>query len=454
MQKDYEQLAKADRQAKVDFFELLLTRLQQALKALGSAVPPPQLTASDILAGKNTAESNRMLQLLCYLALRKQMDAEAAAGIFKLEDQWITKFSLSCSSDGTNWVQITETIEGERKPKVKVFQGPDTANQVKYHSLWAPGQKPCKALRISPVEWHVHPGLRLEVFSFAEGATQTVKLPPALSDGSCRLDVVQRQTELMQRCLAAGSAAAQERWRKAQKAEEERSQQALAAKSQVEQQLQDAIEQLKKLRKENQDMEQKMADTEQKLLDTEAEKLRMQVDRERADVQVKSLEEKLSAAADGQSGATERIKELEGKQQEMQGTVEDLQQQLGVLTEERDVARAREEELFEQLNDKEEQLMYTNEGYVNLTDQLNEMREEYEEKIDEQAGMLETLGERNQALSEQSIKLRQELTDSKRKLAEAETTARLHKAKSQSGENMPNLLKSLGSDETEEASAE
>ncbi|CAE7834047.1 unnamed protein product, partial [Symbiodinium sp. KB8] len=186
---------------------------------------------------------------------------------------------------------------------------------------------------------------------------------------------------------------------------------------------------------------------------------------------VKSLEEKLNASAENHSGANVRIKELEDKQEETQGTVEDLcpnpaanshdlQQQLAVLTEERDVARAREEELFELLNEKEEQLMDTNQGYVNLTDQLNDLREELEEKIDEQAQMLDTLGERNQArlywacywaagyavmnccerrLMDQGIKLREELSESKRKLAEARLRA-------QNSEAMPNLLQRMGSE--------
>lgn len=441
-QLDYEQLSKADRQDKVDFFELLLVRLKQALKALGTSVPAIQLTASDILGGKNTAESNRMLQLLCYLALRKKLDTESASGIFKLEDQWVTKFTISCSQDGKHWSPFTCGGDPE-KPKVRLFEGPETANQVRYQSLWAPGQKLCRLLRLTPVEWHAHAGLRLEVFGFEEDASQATKMPPALNDGGCRLDVVRRQTGLMQRCLTAASAAALDRWREAQKAEEERSQQALAAKSQVEQQLQDALSQLKKLRKENQDMEQRMSESEQRLVDSEAEKLRLQVDRERADVQVKSLEEKLNASAENHSGANVRIKELEDKQEETQGTVEDLQQQLAVLTEERDVARAREEELFELLNEKEEQLMDTNQGYVNLTDQLNDLREELEEKIDEQAQMLDTLGERNQALMDQGIKLREELSESKRKLAEADTLARL---RAQNSEAMPNLLQRMGSE--------
>lgn len=35
-------------------------------------------------------------------------------------------------------------------------------------------------------------------------------------------------------------------------------------------------------------------------------------------------------------------------------------------------------------------------GYVNLTDQLNDIREELEEKIDEQNQLVEALEERNQ----------------------------------------------------------
>ncbi|CAE7909421.1 CNTNAP5, partial [Symbiodinium sp. KB8] len=211
-QLDYEQLSKADRQDKVDFFELLLVRLKQALKALGTSVPAIQLTASDILGGKNTAESNRMLQLLCYLALRKKLDTESASGIFKLEDQWVTKFTISCSQDGKHWSPFTCGGDPE-KPKVRLFEGPETANQVRYQSLWAPGQKLCRLLRLTPVEWHAHAGLRLEVFGFEEDASQATKMPPALNDGGCRLDVVRRQTGLMQRCLTAASAAALDRCR-------------------------------------------------------------------------------------------------------------------------------------------------------------------------------------------------------------------------------------------------
>lgn len=104
---DYDQLNKADRSAKVEFFDLLLSRLKQALEAKSWTIPPLKLTASDILGGKNTVESNRMLQLLCYLALQKKMETEEdTAGIFKLEEQWVTKFTLSFSPDGKSWAPM------------------------------------------------------------------------------------------------------------------------------------------------------------------------------------------------------------------------------------------------------------------------------------------------------------------------------------------------------------
>ncbi|CAK9098928.1 Kinesin-related protein 1 (Kinesin family member 1) (Kinesin-3) [Durusdinium trenchii] len=425
---EYDYLAKADRQVKVEFFDLLLSRLKQAIERLSWKVPPLKLTASDILGGKNTAESNRMLQLLCYLALYKKMESEEdIAGIFKLEEQWVTKFTLSSSPDGKSWAPMC--TEGE-KPKVRVFEGPSDGAQVRYHSLWAPQLAPVRFLRVTPTEWHCHPGLRLEVFGFTEG-----KASGALVEPQGRLDVVRRQASLMQRCLAAASAWAMEKWRKLQQEEEEKSLQALAAKSEVDKQLQDALKQIKKLRKENQEMEKQMAQAEQKLVDADAEKLRLEVEREKADVQVKALEEKLASSSENASEATGKVKELEEKGEEMIHTVEDLQQQLGVLTEERDCARAREEELFDLINEKEEQLMDTNQGYVNLTDQLNDMREELEEKIDEQAQLMEALGERNQLLMDETLKLREELSQAKNRPPEVRPVPQV---------DVPNLLQSLG----------
>eukprot|EP00913_Durusdinium_trenchii_P023831 g22380.t1 len=408
---EYDYLAKADRQVKVEFFDLLLSRLKQAIERLSWKVPPLKLTASDILGGKNTAESNRMLQLLCYLALYKKMESEEdIAGIFKLEEQWVTKFTLSSSPDGKSWAPMC--TEGE-KPKVRVFEGPSDGAQ-------APQLAPVRFLRVTPTEWHCHPGLRLEVFGFTEG-----KASGALVEPQGRLDVVRRQASLMQRCLAAASAWAMEKWRKLQQEEEEKSPSEWQASACA--------------------FEGDRRGAEQKLVDADAEKLRLEVEREKADVQVKALEEKLASSSENASEATGKVKELE------ESARHDLQQQLGVLTEERDCARAREEELFDLINEKEEQLMDTNQGYVNLTDQLNDPRRsewwcaaafctavrspKLEEKIDEQAQLMEALGERNQLLMDETLKLREELSQAKNRPPEVRPVPQV---------DVPNLLQSLG----------
>merc|ERR1712014_258337 len=94
--------------------------------------------------------------------------------------------------------------------------------------------------------------------------------------------------------------------------------------------------------------------------------------------------------------------------------------QIGVLTEERDCARTREEELFDTLNAREEELMNTNEGYVYLSNQIYEVREDLEDKIEIRDRLVNTLNERNQELCDEGLMLRKENGELKRKVVEAE----------------------------------
>eukprot|EP00441_Pelagodinium_beii_P039158 CAMPEP_0197626046 /NCGR_PEP_ID=MMETSP1338-20131121/5196_1 /TAXON_ID=43686 ORGANISM="Pelagodinium beii, Strain RCC1491" /NCGR_SAMPLE_ID=MMETSP1338 /ASSEMBLY_ACC=CAM_ASM_000754 /LENGTH=1304 /DNA_ID=CAMNT_0043196563 /DNA_START=42 /DNA_END=3956 /DNA_ORIENTATION=- len=413
-QLDYKQLQNGDRQTKVDFFERVMAKTAHALKEAGLAekVPPLKLGATEILGGKNTAESNRLLQILLYLGLRKKLkSSETSGGLLDVVDQWVTKFTVQWSNDGKDWTPLAET-SGE----AIVFDGPADAEKMRYLSLGS--AQPANAvrfLRFFPQEWQGHPGLRLEVFGW-----DSVDLPPSLKDPSCRLDVVCQRGELLKKCLALASAAAHERWQEDKKAEQAKHQQAMAERSQVEQQLQDTALELEELRKAYALLQEKADESEQKLIDADTEKLRLEVDRDRAENQVQALEEKLNAAMDGTADEKSKVRELEAKCEDFKAAGEDLQQQIGVLTEERDVARTREEELFDSLAMKDEELMNTNEGYVYLTDQLNEVREELEEKIDNQERLIDSLNERNKELLDESLKLRQELGESRRQTADAE----------------------------------
>ncbi|CAK9052525.1 unnamed protein product [Durusdinium trenchii] len=134
-------------------------------------------------------------------------------------------------------------------------------------------------LRVHPVEWQNHPGMRLEVFGWTDGKLKVdTPIPKSLRDKACRLDVVRRSGELLQRGLALASTAAHERWREMQKAEEEKNQQALAERNQVEQQLQDTLSQMEELRKANHLLQEQAAEREQELADAEAERLRLGVE--------------------------------------------------------------------------------------------------------------------------------------------------------------------------------
>merc|ERR1712204_157344 len=100
------------------------------------------------------------------------------------------------------------------------------------------------------------------------------------------------------------------------------------------------------------------------------------VDRDRVQSKAEALEEKLAGANDSILAGKRRVAELTKKEQELQQEKEDLEQQIGVLTQERDVARRAEEELFDILDAKEEELQNTNDGYCHLTEQNHEMRED------------------------------------------------------------------------------
>eukprot|EP00930_Biecheleria_cincta_P052986 TRINITY_DN3829_c0_g1_i1.p1 TRINITY_DN3829_c0_g1~~TRINITY_DN3829_c0_g1_i1.p1 ORF type:complete len:1300 (+),score=334.38 TRINITY_DN3829_c0_g1_i1:26-3901(+) len=417
---DYKTLQNGDRQTKVDFFELLLAKTSHAIKGAGwnDKIKPLKLSSAEILGGKNTSESNRLLQILCYLGLRKKLGEEAAGGLLNVGDQWVTSFTLTWSNDCKTWTPLCTLGADASKPFI--FEGAVDAEKMRYQAFGS-AQPPgaIQHLRLHPQEWHGHAGMRLELYGWAEDAPQ-VKQPSSLTNPACRLDVVYSRGMLLQRCLSLASAAAAERWQERQKAEEAKNEQALQERTQVEQQLQDTKTQLEELKKTFALLQDQAAETEQKLMDAEADVLRLKVDCESYESQLRGLEEKVEGANQSTLDEKSRVRELEAELQQQKAAAEDLQQQIGVLTEERDVARSREEELFDTLTCKEEELMNTNDGYVYLTDQLNEVRDDYEDKLDQRDRLIETLNDRNKELMDEGLSLRQEIGEAKRKVAEAE----------------------------------
>merc|ERR1712048_1405 len=108
---------------------------------------------------------------------------------------------------------------------------------------------------------------------------------------------------------------------------------------------------------------------------------------------------------------------------QLQTSVDEFTQQLEVMTEERDLARQKEEELFEQLEMKEEDLMDTNNGYVYLTQRLQDKEDEMENFQDEMNNVRdanEKYHQRNQELFDEAFELRKECQSLKVKFADRE----------------------------------
>jgi len=412
---DYRQLQKFDRQAKVDFFEQVVGKTNAALRAMGvpeDEVPDLAITPDDILRGKNTAESNRLLQLVGYLAMLKKAGA-SAGGLLACGDQWMTQYRLYWSADGQSW----ESSMAGAEPVV--LRASADAGQISFSSLgYGRPQVPVRFLRLYPAEWVRHPGFRVEVFGWAEG--EQAAIGAELTDRGSRLDIFQAKATCIKDAMAKATAIALEEEIQKKKAMEEEKSQARDEKTQGQQQLQDALKQIEELSKANTFLEERSAENEQKLIDADTEKLKLEVDRDRAEALAKELEEKHTSSKANVGEEKAKVHELEARVEEAKATNEDLTMQIGVLTEERDCARAKEEELYDTLCAREEELMNTNDGYVYLTEHLHEVREELEEKVDQRDRVIETLNERNGELQSEGITLRQQIGELKRSLQEKE----------------------------------
>lgn len=230
--KDYSNLTK---EQKLDFLSRLISETS-ALPKMGTVpgavaglesddevVQPLQLTAQDILAGRNCAETNRLLQLLACRALGL---GEAA--------QWIGRWRLQYQVSGGDWQFYDGDFEGNSfEDKVHIIQLP----------------KPLRAdkLRIYPEEWHTRPALRLEVFVLEDELA-----PPEM----CQL--LEAHVSVLQRTLNEWKAHLEAGMRQHELAERKE----LAELGQLQRQLQEALA--------------KVASSEAQLLQLNAENQRLQ----------------------------------------------------------------------------------------------------------------------------------------------------------------------------------
>merc|ERR1712048_701681 len=325
-----------------------------------------------------------------------------------------THWRVSYFKGGTGWKWYGP--EGCDAAGAPVFDGNSDYKTVKFLRL--PDPFVASRVRIHGVKWHQHASLRCEVHvaTDAERAEVATSAPCA---GTRLEDTVTNAAN----AIVEVKRGIEQRKQARQKEEEEKQAQVSALKDKAEQE-RDILEQrLKDALANVEELSLRDAQNETRAANAETELLKMQVERDRIEAQNEQLSNDLNTITEHKETAIEEATTLREECGELQTSVEDLTQQLQVMTEERDLARQKEEELFEQLEMKEEDLMDTNNGYVYLTQRLQDKEDEMENLQDDMSQLKdanEKFHQRNQELFDEAFELRKECQSLKVRFADRE----------------------------------
>jgi len=414
------------REQKVTFFEELITRTNGAWEESGVATT---VTPTEILSGKNCEESNRLLQMLAYLALVPPA-SRRVSGLGDIAPQWTTSWKLQCFREAAGWCWYGAP-DGGGSEAASVLEANTDDSTVKFVSLLEPPL--ASKVRIHAVEFHRYPALRCEVHvasskggtSASAGASQSGPGRPGVKAGGS----LEAFLQLTCKCLVEVKKGIEEK-QEAKLKDEEAARNAevtdLKDKAEqerlvLEQRLKDALAKVEELEGLNASNTERAQTAENALLQT-------QVERDQLVDSVAELEQNLSGTSEAKTATEGERGALQEECTELKGHLQEKVDELQVMSEERDASRANEEELFELNTMKDEELMDTNNGYVYLTERLQDKEDEMAE-LENQVRQLESsseqVGDRCGELQDEMLALRLEHQKVQGKLVEEE---RMHKA--------------------------
>lgn len=262
------------------------------------------------------AETNRLLQMLCYMYL----GLSGSGGLCDAAPQWMTAWRLEYFTETQGWCRYGQACIGSASNGQEdvILEGNVDAHSVKYVSL--PRSVTASRLRIHPVRWHRRAGLRCEVHVSSSGGP--------IGDRSLSSEKLKAAVELasMAACVLQGSL--EEREHTQSKRESALKEQAAQERGDLERKLQEALD--------------RAAASEDRAVAAEAALLHARADNERLSAAVKRLESESSAGSEMRSAAETHAAEREKDCSELQAQVIDLTEQLLVMTDELDVLRAHE----------------------------------------------------------------------------------------------------------------
>lgn len=154
---------------------------------------------------------------------------------------------------------------------------------------------------------------------------------------------------------------------------------------------------------------------------SEAQLLQLKADNERLQQQLDIRSAELCSAEEARRSAEQLGPRLQEELSRLQGISEDLQEELAVVCEQRDLARAHEEELFYVISGKDEELLHAHSALADLAEQMKDrqLEDDAAELLDSEiagyAQQLQDLTAKVQQLEEENAELRAERDRTNRK---------------------------------------
>ncbi|OWZ23501.1 Kinesin [Phytophthora megakarya] len=148
-------------------------------------------------------------------------------------------------------------------------------------------------------------------------------------------------------------------------------------------------------RSDNAESEVTTRENETLLLEAQTKELRRLAELEKMEAKVQSLEQELVASEGRAYQAEQALLESAKRVKELEETEEELQLQLQVVTDERDSARQKEEQLFAETYEKDQEIERIRDGYVWVTDRMNSKEDELselQEQLERYQSLLEVTG--------------------------------------------------------------
>ncbi|KAH7491841.1 uncharacterized protein KRP23_758 [Phytophthora ramorum] len=140
---------------------------------------------------------------------------------------------------------------------------------------------------------------------------------------------------------------------------------------------------------------QTMVNRNRLLLEAQTNELRRLADLEKMEAKALTLEQELATSEEKARQAEQALLESAKRVKELEEAEEELQLQLQVVTEERDSARQKEEQLFAVTNEKDQEIERIRDGYVWVTDRMNSKEDELselQEQLERYQSLLEMTG--------------------------------------------------------------